>query len=80
MFNFLQTIVLARVCKLAPSGAGHSRINSPQGDFIGKGNTEFDSLRLPNKDGRMIDRKTDSEYKIFSNLADQLGSNTQAKG
>ncbi|NBI43905.1 hypothetical protein GVX76_10610 [[Haemophilus] felis] len=24
--------------------------------------------------------KTDSEYKIFSNLADQLGSNTQAKG
>ncbi|MGX2951514.1 hemagglutinin repeat-containing protein, partial [Ursidibacter sp. B-7004-1] len=60
--------------------AGHSRINSPQGDFIGKGNTEFDSLRLPNKKGDLIDRKTDSEYKIFSNLADQLGSNTQAKG
>ncbi len=60
--------------------AGHSQIDRPQGAFIGSGNTKFNSLELPNKKGIPIDRKTDSEYKIFSNLADQLGSNTQAKG
>ncbi|MDO9768523.1 deaminase domain-containing protein, partial [Glaesserella parasuis] len=60
--------------------AGNSRINKPIGSFVGQGKTEFTSLRLPNKEGKFIDRRTDSEYKIFSNLADQLGSNTQAKG
>ena len=30
--------------------------------------------------GDLIDRRVDSEYKILSNLADQLGSNRQAKG
>ncbi|OOF39704.1 hypothetical protein BKK49_07490 [Rodentibacter rarus] len=60
--------------------AGHSRINLPQGNFVGRGKTEFNSLKLPNKKGEIIDRKTDSEYKIFSNLADQLGNNFQAKG
>ncbi|WP_077466688.1 deaminase domain-containing protein, partial [Rodentibacter sp. Ppn85] len=60
--------------------AGHSQIDVSQGMFIGKGKTEFKSLNLPNKKGDLIDRKTDSEYKILSNLADQLGSNTQAKG
>ncbi|WP_126302016.1 deaminase domain-containing protein [Mannheimia haemolytica] len=60
--------------------AGHSQIDKAQGNFVGTGRTEFYSLKLPNKEGVYIDRKTDSEYKIFSNLADQLGSNTQAKG
>ncbi|OOF55750.1 hypothetical protein BKK56_05910 [Rodentibacter genomosp. 2] len=60
--------------------AGYSQIDVSQGIFIGKGKTEFKSLSLPNKKGDLIDRKTDSEYKILSNLADQLGSNTQAKG
>lgn len=60
--------------------AGHSQIDKAQGSFIGSGNTKFNSLVLPNKKGISIDRRTDSEYKIFSNLADQLGSNAQAKG
>ncbi|ATX62768.1 deaminase domain-containing protein [Yersinia hibernica] len=28
----------------------------------------------------MVQRNTDSEYKILDNLADQLGNNTSAKG
>ena len=44
------------------------------------GETKFESLKLPNKKGDLIDRRVDSEYKILSNLADQLGSNRQAKG
>ncbi|WGE34826.1 MULTISPECIES: deaminase domain-containing protein [Actinobacillus] len=35
---------------------------------------------MPTKNGKLVDRKTDSEYKILSNLADQLGSKAQAKG
>ncbi|MFU2077447.1 deaminase domain-containing protein [Avibacterium endocarditidis] len=60
--------------------AGHSGIDTITGDFIGKGKTVFTSLTLPSKSGRLIDRKTDSEYKILSNLADQLGTNIGAKG
>ncbi|QPB43692.1 hypothetical protein IHV77_06730 [Rodentibacter haemolyticus] len=60
--------------------AGHNQVDIPIGKFVGEGKTEFNSLILPNRKGEPVDRKTDSEYKIFSNLADQLGSNTQARG
>lgn len=60
--------------------AGHSQIDANKGIFVGEGKTEFKSLMLPTKNGKLVDRKTDSEYKILSNLADQLGSNTQARG
>ncbi|RDE81855.1 hypothetical protein DPV95_10260 [Haemophilus parainfluenzae] len=59
---------------------GHSQIDKAQGSFVGQGETKFESLKLPNKKGDLIDRRVDSEYKILSNLADQLGSNRQAKG
>ena len=59
---------------------GHSQIDKAQGSFVGQGETKFESLKLPNKKGDFIDRRVDSEYKILSNLADQLGSNRQAKG
>ena len=58
----------------------HSQIDKAQGSFVGQGETKFESLKLPNKKGDLIDRRVDSEYKILSNLADQLGSNRQAKG
>ena len=59
---------------------GHSQIDKAQGSFVGQGETKFESLKLPNKKGDLIDRRVDSEYKILSNLAEQLGSNRQAKG
>ena len=47
--------------------------------------TKFDSIELPSlrEDGSWTspyNRKIDTEYQIFSNVADRLGSNYQAKG
>ncbi|CNB79066.1 Uncharacterised protein [Yersinia frederiksenii] len=48
--------------------------------MVGKGSQNFEHKTLPNKEGVLIPRNTDSEYKILDNLADQLGNDTSAKG
>ncbi|WP_127960429.1 deaminase domain-containing protein [Serratia microhaemolytica] len=60
--------------------AAHSGINKEGKGLVGAGSGNFSYKELPNKQGDMISRKGDSEYKILDNLADQLGSNTSAKG
>ena len=41
---------------------------------------KFESRVLPNRSGEFLNRNTDSEYKILSNLADQIGDNRYARG
>ncbi|HHE3577036.1 deaminase domain-containing protein [Pasteurella multocida] len=61
--------------------AGHSRIDKPMRGFIGSKDSKFHYLFLePKGGGALIPRNTDSEYKILSNLAEQLGDNPLAKG
>jgi hypothetical protein len=60
--------------------AAHSSVNSAGKGLVGTGSQNFEHKTLPNKEGVLIPRNTDSEYKILDNLADQLGSNTSAKG
>ncbi len=60
--------------------AAHSGVDSAGKGLVGAGNQNFKYQTLQSKDGKPIDRNTDSEYKILDNLADQLGSNTSAKG
>ena len=56
------------------------RLDRPKGNFVGNGETVFKSETISTKAGVEIDRNTDSEYKILSNLADKLGSNYKAQG
>uniref|UniRef100_UPI001F0C1EE1 deaminase domain-containing protein n=1 Tax=Serratia microhaemolytica TaxID=2675110 RepID=UPI001F0C1EE1 len=60
--------------------AAHSRISEENKGFIGDGGQNFTYQTLKASDGRLVERNTDSEYKILDNLADLLGSNTSAKG
>lgn len=60
--------------------AAHSSFNEAGKGLVGKGSQNFQSQTLPNKEGALIPRNTDSEYKILDNLADQLGNNTSARG
>lgn len=65
--------------------AAHSRIRKQNKGFSGDGQTKFDSIELPSlrEDGSWTspyNRKIDTEYQIFSNVADRLGGNYQAKG
>jgi filamentous hemagglutinin len=60
--------------------AAHSDINTAEKEVVGKGSGNFTAMDLPNAQGIPISRSTDSEYKILDNIADQLGSNTAAKG
>lgn len=60
--------------------AAHSSVNQEGKGLVGAGSGNFTYKELPNKQGDMISRKGDSEYKILDNLADQLGGNTSAKG
>ncbi|ATM87407.1 MULTISPECIES: deaminase domain-containing protein [Yersinia] len=60
--------------------AAHSGVNNAGKGLVGEGNQNFKYQTLQSKDGKPIDRNTDSEYKILDNLADQLGSNISAKG
>ena len=65
--------------------AAHSRIRKRNKGFSGDGQTKFDSIELPSlrEDGSWTspyNRKIDTEYQIFSNVADRLGGNYQAKG
>ncbi|PAA98158.1 hypothetical protein CJJ13_08730 [Serratia fonticola] len=60
--------------------AAHSGVDKEGKGLVGAGSGNFTYKELPNKQGDMISRKGDSEYKILDNLADQLGSNTSVKG
>ena len=66
--------------------AAHSSIRKPNKGFIGDGETKFDYLNLPpnqkvtNQSPKSFPRSADAEYKLFSNIADKLGSNYQAVG
>ncbi|MFA9499536.1 deaminase domain-containing protein [Mannheimia sp. E30BD] len=61
--------------------AAHSGISSTMKGFVGDGKVEFEYLHIePKGGGRPIPRNTDSEYKILSNLADNLGNNFDSKG
>ncbi|CFR07696.1 Uncharacterised protein [Yersinia frederiksenii] len=60
--------------------AAHSSVNQEGKGLVGAGSGNFTYKKLPNKQGDMISRKGDSEYKILDNLADQLGGNTSTKG
>ncbi|EME5362070.1 hypothetical protein LF841_12295 [Pseudomonas aeruginosa] len=48
--------------------------------LIGSGSGNFVVQSVPNKAGDMVYRGIDTEYKILDNIADQLGSNTSARG
>ncbi|MBN0787361.1 hypothetical protein JTM05_32425 [Pseudomonas aeruginosa] len=48
--------------------------------LIGSGSGNFVAQSVPNKAGDMVYRGIDTEYKILDNIADQLGSNTSARG
>ena len=58
----------------------HSRIDTARNQFVGQEVTRFESRVLPNRSGEFLNRNTDSEYKILSNLADQIGDNRYARG
>ena len=58
----------------------HSGISEAKYGFVGHGKTLFKYETIPNKLGQKIERNIDSEYKIFSNIADALGENYQATG
>ncbi|WP_447874671.1 hemagglutinin repeat-containing protein [Serratia fonticola] len=60
--------------------AAHSGVDNAGKGLVGTGSQNFEHKTLPNKEGALIPRNTDSEYKILDNLADQLGNNTSAKG
>ena len=60
--------------------AAHSGVDEAGKGLVGEGSQNFQYQTLPNNKGIPIGRNTDSEYKILDNLADQLGSNTSAKG
>ncbi|WBU51729.1 deaminase domain-containing protein [Kosakonia pseudosacchari] len=60
--------------------AAHSGVNEAGKGLLGEGSQNFQYQTLPNNKGIPIGRNTDSEYKILDNLADQLGSQTSAKG
>ncbi|WP_411754135.1 hemagglutinin repeat-containing protein, partial [Serratia sp. (in: enterobacteria)] len=60
--------------------AAHSGVDTAGKGLVGTGSQNFEHKTLPNKEGALIPRNTDSEYKILDNLADQLGNNTSAKG
>ena len=65
--------------------SAHSRVDDLKPNYqseglVGKGSQNFEYQTIPDKKGNPIPRNTDSEYKILDNLADQLGSNTNAKG
>ena len=60
--------------------AAHSRVDTAEKSFIGKGSGNFEFKTINNVKGEPIPRNTDSEYKILDNLADKLGSNVSVKG
>lgn len=60
--------------------AAHSGIDEAGKGLVGGGKQNFKYQTLPNKQGDMIARNTDSEYKILDNLADRLGNSTLTKG
>lgn len=59
--------------------SAHSGVDKEGKGLVGNGNQNFEYQTLHRKDGVLIQRNTDSEYKILDNLADKLGSNTLAK-
>jgi filamentous hemagglutinin len=57
-----------------------SRVDEAANGLIGDGSQNFTHMTLPNTEGKLIPRNTDSEYKILDNVADLLGSDTSARG
>lgn len=60
--------------------AAHSQVSDAGKGLIGSGSGNFVAQSVPNKAGDMVYRGIDTEYKILDNIADQLGSNTSARG
>lgn len=65
--------------------AAHSGISNPsEAQFklgiVGNVDSTFETFSVANKSGHMVERSGDSEVKILSNLAQQLGSNNKASG
>ncbi|MFY0480929.1 deaminase domain-containing protein, partial [Achromobacter marplatensis] len=60
--------------------AAHSRVSEAGKGLIGSGNGLFTAQTVPNKAGDMVHRGMDTEYKIFDNIAGQLGNNTSIRG
>lgn len=60
--------------------AAHSQVSSASRGLIGEGSGNFRAQTVPNKAGDPVFRGADTEYKIFDNIADQLGTNTSARG
>lgn len=60
--------------------AAHSQVSDAGKGLVGSGSGNFVAQSVPNKAGAMVYRGADTEYKILDNIADQLGSNTAAKG
>ncbi len=60
--------------------AAHSQVSDAGKGLIGSGNGNFVAQSVPNKAGDLVYRGIDTEYKILDNIADQLGSNTSARG
>jgi hypothetical protein len=63
----------------------HSGIQNPnqaqiEAGLVGNANNTFKTFPVENKSGHMVERSGDSEAKILSNLANQLGSNNKANG
>lgn len=64
---------------------GHSGLPDPslelqaQG-FVGQGNSNFDHNVSPTSAGHLTSDDAHAEYRILDNIADRLGSNTEASG
>ncbi|AXA80554.1 filamentous hemagglutinin (plasmid) [Achromobacter xylosoxidans] len=60
--------------------AAHSQVSDASKGLIGSGSGNFVAQAVPTRAGDMVYRGIDTEYKILDNIADQLGSNTSARG
>ncbi|MFX1682672.1 hemagglutinin repeat-containing protein [Mitsuaria sp. CC2] len=57
-----------------------SRISETIGQVVGRADDSLPYSSVPNVQGGMLSRNTDSEYKILDNVAAILGANYSAKG
>jgi filamentous hemagglutinin len=60
--------------------AASSKVDNAGRGVVGDGSGNFAATELPLKNGDLVKRNTDSEYKILDNIADLLGDNTELRG